>query len=182
MIEIRFHGRGGQGAVIASSILAEAAFREGRHVQSFPFYGVERRGAPVLSFIRIDDDKIRIRHQIYEPDHVVVLDPTLLEKIDVTKGLKKGGSILLNTDKAPKLFGLKGGFKVATVNASAIATKLGLGAKTSPIVNTAILGAFSKFTKLVDIQSILGAIASRVPLKKEENIMAAKEAYEEVRF
>ncbi len=182
MVEVRFHGRGGQGVVIASVILAEAAFREGRYVQAFPFYGVERRGAPVTAFARIDKDKIRIRHQIYSPDYVVVLDPTLAEKIDVAKGLKKGGLILINTDRNPASFSFKGDFKIATVNASNIATRLSLGSKSSPIVNTALLGAFARFTGLVDIKSILGAIEERAPLKKKENMIAAKIAYEKVRF
>lgn len=182
MIEIRFHGRGGQGAVIASNILADAAFSEGKNVQSFPFFGVERRGAPVTSFTRISNEAIRIKHQIYNPDYVVVLDPTLVEKIDVVKGLKKGGSVLINTSKPPGSFSLKGNFKIATVNASDIAVKLGLGTKSSPIVNTALLGAFSKFTRLVNLESVLGAIEKRAPLKKKENVIAAKEAYEKVRF
>lgn len=181
MIEIRFHGRGGQGAVIASTILAEAAFKEGKHVQAFPFYGVERRGAPVVAFTRISDNKIRTRQQIYSPDFVVVLDPALIGKIDVTKGLKKNGHVLVNSDKHPEEFFFKGGFKVATVNASNIATKLGLGSKSAPIVNTAILGAFSSFTKLVGINSILSAISKRVPVKKKENMLAAKIAHGKVK-
>lgn len=182
MIEIRFHGRGGQGAVIASNILAEAAFREGKCVQSFPYFGVERRGAPVEAFTRINERNIRIRHRIYKPDVVVVLDPTLIEAVDVIKGLKKNGFILINTDGNPKSFSFKGDFKVATINASDIAETFGLGAKSSPIVNTAILGAFAKFTKLVTLKSILKAINEKAPLKKGENIAAAKEAYEKVKF
>ncbi len=182
MIEVRFHGRGGQGAVIASNILAEAAFREGKSVQSFPYFGVERRGAPVAAFTRIDKNNIRIRHQIYKPDCVVILDPTLIEAVDVTKGLKEEGIILINTDKNPKSYPFKGNFKIATVNASNIASRLGLGTRSTPIVNTAILGAFSKFTKIVSLDSVLKAIKERVPLKREENIAAAKEAYEKVKF
>ena len=91
MREIRFHGRGGQGAVIASKILAEAFFREGKYVQSFPAFGAERRGAPVAAFTRVDENPIRIRTQIYAPDTVVVLDPSLLESADITSGLKPKG-------------------------------------------------------------------------------------------
>jgi len=97
MIEIRIHGRGGQGAVIASEVLAMAAFREGKHVTSFPAFGVERRGAPVAAFTRIDDRPIRLKCEIYAPDHVVVLDPSLLQVVDVTAGLKPGGWILVNS-------------------------------------------------------------------------------------
>ena len=186
MIEIRFHGRGGQGAVIASGILAEAAFREGNSVQSFPYFGVERRGAPVRAFTRIDKKPIRIRHHIYKPDCLVILDQTLIdttaEMVDVLSGLKKGGFILINTDKETAAFSFNKDFKVATVNASKIATRLSLGSKSAPIVNTAILGALSKFTGIVKLDSILNAIGGRVPLKKDQNIAAAKEAYEEIKF
>jgi 2-oxoacid:acceptor oxidoreductase gamma subunit (pyruvate/2-ketoisovalerate family) len=182
MIEIRFHGRGGQGSVIASSILAEAAFREGKSIQSFPHFGVERRGAPVMAFTRISDKKIRVKHEIYNPDCIVVLDTTLVESIDVTSGLKDGGLILINTDRDVSTFSFKGNFKIATVDASRIAVRHGLGTKASPIVNTAVMGAFAKFTKLVKLESVLGAIEERVPIKKKENCEAAKEACEKVKF
>ena len=104
MIEIRFHGRGGQGAVVASNILAEAAFMEGKDVCSFPFFGVERRGAPVTAFTRVDSRPIRVKSGIYAPDHVIVLDPSLLKAVDVLAGLKKGGIVLVNThSKAAEL-------------------------------------------------------------------------------
>lgn len=182
MIEIRFHGRGGQGSVIASRILAEAAFREGKNVQSFPFFGIERRGAPVVAFTRIDKKSIRTRHQIYTPDGVVVLDPTLIEAVDIAKGLKEGGFILINTDKDPRSFAFKETSKVAAVNASGIARRHGLGTASSPIINTAILGAFAKFTNLVSLESVLNAVRETVPLKKDENAHAAEEAYGKVRF
>ncbi len=181
MIEVRFHGRGGQGAVIASNILAEAAFKEGKNVQSFPHFGVERRGAPVAAFTRIDSGNIRIRNKIYKPDHVVVLDPTLMESVDVTGGLKEGGFLLINTHKSPNTFSLGGNFKVATIDASRIAMELGLGSKFAPIVNTAIIGALSEFSKIVGLESVLYAIGMRVPLKLDENKDAARVAYREVR-
>ena len=102
MIEIRFHGRGGQGAVTAANLLAMAAFREGKDVQAFPYFGVERRGAPVTAFTKIDDRPVRIKSQIYEPDHVIVMDSSLLKAVDVDQGLKNGGVILVNTDKKPQ--------------------------------------------------------------------------------
>ena len=98
MVEVRFHGRGGQGAVVASEILATALFHEDKAVQAFPAFGVERRGAPVAAFLRCDDTPIRLRCQIYQPDQVIVLDPTLLSAVDVTAGLKNDGSILINSD------------------------------------------------------------------------------------
>ncbi|MGQ9509101.1 MAG: 2-oxoacid:acceptor oxidoreductase family protein [Thermodesulfobacteriota bacterium] len=181
MIEIRFHGRGGQGAQVASKVLAVAFFHEGFYVQSFPAFGVERRGAPVMAFLRIDREPIRLRVNIYEPDHLVVLDPTLIGAIDITSGLKAGGWILINSHRAPDAFqGLKG-FRIATVDATSIAIRNGLGSRTNPIVNTAILGAFSKITGLIGIDSVALAIREEVPVKKDENAKAAREAYQEVR-
>ena len=182
MIEIRFHGRGGQGVVVASRILASAAFKEGRNVQSFPFFGVERRGAPVTAFTRIDSKKIRIKSQIYQPDCVIVLDPSLLKTVDITRGLKKNGMILINSKHGPSRFrfGLSGN-KVFTVDAYTIALKYGLGNPVSPIVNTAVLGAFARINKNLKLSSITSSIKEYIFIKLEKNIMAAKEAYEKVK-
>ena len=182
MIEIRFHGRGGQGAVVASKVLAVAFFHESLYVQSFPAFGVERRGAPVMAFLRVDKQPIHLRVNIYEPDHIVVLDPTLIGAIDVTSGLKQNGWILINSHRPPEAFSHLKGFQSATVDATSIALRNGLGSRTNPIVNTAILGAFSKVTSLVGIDSIALAIREEVPGKKNENAAAAREAYLEVRF
>ncbi len=179
MIEIRFHGRGGQGAVVASNLLAQAAFLEGKDVQAFPYFGVERRGAPVTAFTKIDDKPVRIKSQIYEPDYVVVLDASLLKAVDVTQGLKDGGVVLINTDRKPgNIKGVKG--RIATVDATTIAVKHGLGSKEAPIVNTAVLGAFAKATGIVKIDSIVDSILESAPAKKKENAEAAKEAFEKV--
>ncbi len=182
MFEIRFHGRGGQGSVVASDILAKAVFLEGKDVQSFPFFGVERRGAPVLAFTRIDDKPIRVKTGIYEPDCVVVLDPSLLKGQNVTAGLKDGGFLLINTDKKPEEIGLHFRGVTATVDATDIALRHGIGSKTSPIVNTAILGALAKLTSLVKFDSVAKAIIDSVPNKPDENAAAAKEAFEKVVF
>jgi len=182
MIEVRFHGRGGQGAVVASKVLAVAFFHERYHVQSFPAFGVERRGAPVMAFLRIDRQPIQLRTNIYEPDHIVVLDPTLLGAVDVTSGLKSGGWIVINTGRAPQEFPQLEAFRMATVDATSIAIRNSLGSRTNPIVNTAILGAFSKVTSLVGIDSVALAIREEVPAKKGENTRAAREAYKEVKF
>jgi len=135
MYEVRFHGRGGQGAVTAANILAIAAVKQGFYAQSFPYFGVERRGAPVQAFTRIDDKKIDIRMNVYNPDAVVVLDPSLMDVIDVTEGLKEGGIIVINTSKNPEDFKL-GDFKIATVDATKIALEHKLGSMAAPIVNT----------------------------------------------
>jgi len=181
VIEIRFHGRGGQGAQVASKVLAVAFFHEGFHVQSFPAFGVERRGAPVMAFLRVDQQPIQLRVNIYEPDHIVVLDPTLIGPADVTSGLKPNGWILINSHQSPEGFGHLKNFRIATVDATSIAIRNGLGSRTNPIVNTAILGAFSKVTGLVGIDSIALAIREEVPGKKGENAKAAREAFQEVR-
>lgn len=178
MLELRFHSRGGQGGVVAGKLLAVAVFKEGRYVQSFPTFGVERRAAPVMAFVRIDDHPIRIRTQIYNPDHIIILDQSLLQMMDVTQGLKPGGTIIINSEKKPDAFNFNGDFKVVTVDASAIAVKHGLGSVTQPIVNTSILGAVAKILKTVKIESVIAAIEEEVPAKTEANAAAAREAYE----
>lgn len=182
MIEIRFHGRGGQGGVIASKVLAVALFSEGKYVQSFPAFGVERRGAPVMAFTRVDDKYIDLRCEIYQPDNVIVLDPSLLEAVDVSNGLKKGGTILINSDRPPDSFSQFKDYKVATIDASGIAVKHRLGTRQHPIVNTAILGAFAHQTSLVGIDSVVDAIKEEVPFKIDENALAARDAYDQVRM
>ena len=177
MIEIAIHGRGGQGAVVASVVLASALFYDGKYVQAFPAFGGERRGAPVMAFARWDDKPIRIRTNVYQPDHVIVLDWTLiLDGIDVTSGLKENGWILINSSKNT-LTGDFSKYKVAIIDAGSIAVSHKLGTQTSPVVNTAILGAFSKITETVTIGSVIQAIQDNVPDKKEENVAAAREAY-----
>jgi 2-oxoacid:acceptor oxidoreductase gamma subunit (pyruvate/2-ketoisovalerate family) len=182
MIEIRFHGRGGQGAVVASKVLAVAFFHENLYVQSFPAFGVERRGAPVMAFLRVDQRPIHLRVNIYEPDHIIVLDPTLIEVIDVTSGLKQNGWIIINSHQPPEVFSHLKGFQTATVDATSIAIRNGLGSRTNPIINTAILGAFSRATGLVSVDSIALSIREELPGKKNENAKAAREAYNEVKF
>jgi len=181
MIEVRFHGRGGQGAVVASKVLAVAFFHEGFFVQSFPAFGVERRGAPVMAFLRVDRQPIQLRMNIYEPDHIIVLDPTLIGAVDVTSGLKSNGWILINSHHPAEVFSNLKPFQIATVDATSIAIRNGLGSRTNPIVNTAILGAFSKVSGLLGIDSIALSIREEVPGKKDENARAAREAYQEVK-
>jgi pyruvate ferredoxin oxidoreductase gamma subunit/2-oxoisovalerate ferredoxin oxidoreductase gamma subunit len=181
MRELRFHGRGGQGTVVASKLLAVALFREGRQVQSFPAFGVERRGAPVTAFLRVADAPILLRCEITEPDDLVILDATLIGATDVTAGLKTGGSILINTERSPDAYpDLARRFRVATVDASGIAKRFGLGSKTQPIVNTAILGALAVATELVALDSVCEAIREEVPHKPDANMNAARAAAEAV--
>jgi len=182
MRELRFHGRGGQGSVVASKILAVALFREGRQVQSFPAFGVERRGAPVTAFLRVSDGPILLRCEITQPDDLVILDPTLIGATDVTAGLKPGGSILINSERPAASYGdLARQFRVVTVDASGIALRFQLGSRTQPIVNTAILGAFAVTSGLVRLESVCDAIREEVPRKAEANVEAAQAAADAVR-
>lgn len=177
MREIRLHGRGGQGTVIASKLLAVALFLEGREVQSFPMFGVERRGSPVTAFLRVDDEPLKLRCEIQQPDELIVLDPSLIGSTDIAAGLKQGGRILINTDQLPDEFPeLLERFHVSTVDATGIAVRHGLGGKAQPIVNTAILGAFAADTGSISVKSMCDAIREEVPVQIDANIAAAKEA------
>lgn len=180
MIEIRMHGRGGQGAVIAAKILASAIFKEGKFAQSFPSFGVERRGAPVLAFTRIDEKPVRLRTAIYEPDHLLVLNVALIKSTNVFSGLKNGGTVIVNSPGAASLFDFPEEYFAAAVDAAGIAARHNLGTRSMPIVNTSILGAFAKFTGLVGIDAVVEAIREGVPIKRDENASAALEAYEAV--
>jgi 2-oxoacid:acceptor oxidoreductase gamma subunit (pyruvate/2-ketoisovalerate family) len=182
MIELRFHGRGGQGAVVASKVLAEAAFHTGRYVQSYPDYGVERRGAPVVAFARIAEpgDDLFVRQDIRHPDHLLVLDATLLGTADVLAGLHPGGWVVVNSPDPPAEIGIPASFRTATVDASTIAIRHRLGSPAQPVVNTAILGAFVRATGIVSLEDLLGAIKAGVPIRTEENQAAAREAFEQV--
>jgi len=182
MIEIRFHGRGGQGAVVGSEILAHAFFIEDKYVQAFPAFGVERRGAPVTAFCRIDDKPINLRNQIYEPDHVIVLDSCMLETASVTDGLKKSGTIVVNGRRSPSYYSklLGHDYQLHVLDATSIAAEHQLGTPSDLIVNTPMLGAFSGATALVSIESVEQAIEEYVPIKKENNKKAARAAYEQV--
>jgi pyruvate ferredoxin oxidoreductase gamma subunit/2-oxoisovalerate ferredoxin oxidoreductase gamma subunit len=175
--ELRIHGRGGQGAVIASKLLASALFREGLSVQSFPAFGVERRGAPVAAFLRYSDGPILLRCEVTEPDDLIVLDPTLVQAVDVTAGLEPGGTILINSERPPESYPeMAARYRVVTVDASGIARRRGLGSRNQPIVNTAILGAFAASTGLVGLESVCVAIAEEIPVQPEANVAAARDA------
>jgi 2-oxoacid:acceptor oxidoreductase gamma subunit (pyruvate/2-ketoisovalerate family) len=182
MIEVRFHGRGGQGTVLACDIMASAFLKEGKYGQSFPLFGGERRGAPVKAFLRVDDKRVLARGEIYEPDHVVVLDQALISISNVLAGLKKGGWVVINSPQQPQIFEFSGEFQVASVDANSIAAKYGLGTPMSRVVNTAILGALAKATGLVSLNALSEAIEEAVPARKKENVAAAREAYQVVRM
>lgn len=177
MTEVRWHGRGGQGAVASAEMLALAAIEEGKAAQAFPSFGPERRGAPVMAFTRVGEEYIYIRTGITEPDVVVVLDPTVMGAVDVTAGLKEGGIIIANTskprDELVKKYDLK--HRVAIVNANKIALEE-IGRR---ITNTPMMGALVKATSLVKLESLEDQIRSRFPAIAEKNINAMRRAYEE---
>lgn len=176
MIEIRFHGRGGQGAVTAAEILAKAVFEEGKYTQAFPSFGVERRGAPVTAFTRISEEPIRRRYQIYEPKYVVVLDETLANVVNLTSGLQKDGAVLINTtrDTIPSLE--EQNIETHTVDA----TQIALDHIGRNIVNTIMLGYLSARTGVVSLDSLLTTIKStfKGPVA-ETNIKATEYIYEQ---
>ncbi len=176
-IEIRWHGRGGQGAVTSAELLALAAITEGKYAQAMPSFGAERRGAPVLAFNRVNSSRpIRARYGVTEPDIVVVLDPGLLEVIDVTDGLKKDGKIIINTAKDINELKLmfNGSWTLAVVDASAIAKET-LGVN---IVNTTMLGAVIKTSPIIKMKSLEEPIMERFSARAKNNIDACKKAYE----
>ena len=177
MTEIRWHGRGGQGAVASAEMLAIAAIEEGKSAQAFPSFGPERRGAPVMAFTRVSDEFIYLRTGITEPDVVVVLDPTVMSAVDVTAGLKEGGLVVANTSKGKK--GLAEEFNItarlATVNAVKIANEE-IG---RPITNTTMMGALVRATGLVELDSLAEQIEKRFPSVAEKNVKAMRRAYEE---
>lgn len=177
--EVRWHGRGGQGAVLGASILGSAAaLYEGKFATSFPSFGAERRGAPVQAFTRIADHVIRTRSQIYHPTKVIVLDDTLVEMVNITDGVPAGASILINTGKPASKLSIPARLNLITLDASAIAREI-IG---TAIVNTTMLGALAGTTTLVSLEAIKQAIADALPEKvAERNIAAAEAAYEEVK-
>jgi pyruvate ferredoxin oxidoreductase gamma subunit/2-oxoisovalerate ferredoxin oxidoreductase gamma subunit len=182
MLEIRFHGRGGQGAVLASILMSKAFFQAGYYVQSFPFFGIERRGAPIEAYLRISHSKIFIRTNVYTPDHIIVLDNTLLGSIDITRGLKPGGIILINATKDLKELSQFPGYRIAVVDATQIALRNHIGSRTNPIVNTSLMGAMSKILEIPPMDAVEKAIMEETPAKQHENVKAAKEAFDAVEF
>ena len=176
--EIRIHGRGGQGGVTLAELIARAAYKEGKWVQAFPYFGAERRGAPVKAFARISDEPILVRSQIYNPDYVIVLDESLLDVANVTEGLKENGTIIINTTLRPEEMDISG-YKIATVDATGIALELGLLVAGLPVVNTAMAGAFAKATGEITIESVVEAIKEEWKgAAGEKNAKAAILAYE----
>jgi 2-oxoacid:acceptor oxidoreductase gamma subunit (pyruvate/2-ketoisovalerate family) len=180
MIEIKISGRGGQGAVLASQILAAAFFEKGMYVQSFPSFGAERRGAPVSSFLRADSKEITLRYGVQHPDWIVLFDANLLQNPMVMGGVTDKTSLLLNAPEG-KALALPSGSVAFAVDATGVAEKLGLKTTSFSIVNTAMVGAFTRAADLIDLERVLAAIQDLVPVKRDDNVEAARQAYELVR-
>ena len=180
MIEIRIHGRGGQGAVTSAELLATAAIDDGKYAQGFPSFGPERRGAPVASFVRVDDKPIKMREKVYEPDISVVLDPTILSIVNVAAGLKEGGIVLVNSHKSAAdlrgRYGLKS--RLGLVDATTIAKEtLGI-----PVTNTTMLGALIRATGIVSLEAMYRALEHRFGPLAARNVRALDRAYKETRL
>jgi pyruvate ferredoxin oxidoreductase gamma subunit len=176
VVEIRIHGRGGQGAVTSAELLALAAIGEGKYAQAFPSFGPERRGAPVQAFVRVNDKPIRVRAEVKQPDVVAVLDPGLLDIVDVTSGLKDSGTIIVNTKKTAQEIKSKFGdrWRVAVVDASTIAREtIGVA-----IVNTTMIGAILQVTGMVNMDSLQEPLIHRFGARAGSNLQACKKAYE----
>lgn len=176
MLEISFRGRGGQGVVVGSQILGLAFFKSGMYPQCYSLFGGERRGAPVVSFLRVDEDKILLKCDIKSADHLVYLDAGLIDLKEVSKLLRPGGRILVNTNQPQEAFGELRQFALGLIDAQAITEGLGLG----KMINTAILGAYCRFTDLLSLEDICSAIEDKIPAKKETNLEAARKAYDKL--
>jgi 2-oxoacid:acceptor oxidoreductase gamma subunit (pyruvate/2-ketoisovalerate family) len=181
---MRFHGRGGQGGVTGAKLLGNAAMLEKKHFQVFPHYGAERRGAPVVAFARIGDQPIRVHSYIYQPQAVVILDETLLEIPTITEGVSEDTYVIVNTPKRPSDLQIKGKVKVATVDATKIALDAGLLVAGIAVVNTVMLGAVARATRIVSIESVKEAIRDGLTDLPEKvvmtNVQAAQRAYDEL--
>jgi len=186
MVEVAWHGRGGQGAKTASQFLGEAALDIGKHIQAFPEYGPERAGAPMKAFTRISDEPIYVHSSVKNPNVVIVIDPTLLTSVDVTEGLEDSGVLLVNTEKSPedirKIVNFKHG-KVGTVNA----TKIALETLKIPMPNMPMLGAFLKINNIVTMDEVIDIVKAKFLKKLGEektkaNIEGIKRAYSELKL
>ncbi len=178
MIEIKFKGRGGQGAVVASEILGRAFFLEGKYPQCFSLFGGERRGAPVVGFLRVDEQPILLKCQIYHPDQMIIFNFSLIDETEILRELKPKGLILMNSHRGIDFFKNLRRFRIGLIDAGPIARSLGLGAT----FNTAMLGAYARLTNLVTMKTLTETVKTMAPGKKEENVQAVKEAYEQVKI
>jgi len=177
MIEIKFKGRGGQGTVVASEILGRAFFLEGKYPQCFSLFGGERRGAPVVGFLRVDEEPILLKCQIRYPDQMIIFDLSLTDEKEIFQELKPNGLVLVNSNRGIDFFKNLRKYRIGLIDAGAIARKAGLGGT----FNTAMLGAYIRFTHLVKMETLIEAVRKMVPAKIEENVEAVRVAYEQTK-
>ncbi|MDI6873134.1 2-oxoacid:acceptor oxidoreductase family protein [Candidatus Solincola sp.] len=181
MVEIRFHSLGGQGAVTLINLLAQAGDLVGKRVQAFPFFGAERRGAPVKSYVRMDDRPIHLRSQIYRPDFLVVMSPSLLQAA-LEEGTKEGSVLLVNQreEEDDALSGLP--FRTYALDATSIALDLGMVVEGMPVLNQVFLGAVSYVTELIPLEAVNEVIRRNIPPGRQEASMeAARRGFTSVR-
>ncbi|HMK52312.1 MAG TPA: 2-oxoacid:acceptor oxidoreductase family protein, partial [Thermodesulfobacteriota bacterium] len=183
MIEIRIHGAGGQGAVVAAKLLADAAAKSGYKSQCFSSYGFERRGGNVESYVRISEKDIAIHSKLYEPDYIVLMEESLTKNPQVISGLKQGGGVLINSSKQPEYFSSLGDYTIVTINANAIARRQGLTLATGmPVINTVILGSMVAMIPGIELDSLSEAIREGKIPSAEKNVEAAREGYDKTKL
>lgn len=176
MLEIRFSGRGGQGVVVASQMLGLAFFKAGAYPQCYSLFGGERRGAPVVAFLRVDDKKILLKCEIGQADELLCFDDGMVNPAELSHLLRPGGRLLINTSRPPEAFSALEGYEKAFVDGAAISREAGLPA----VVNTAMVGAYCRLSGRLGLDTVLEAVTEGVPAKREENVEAARRAYERV--
>jgi 2-oxoacid:acceptor oxidoreductase gamma subunit (pyruvate/2-ketoisovalerate family) len=174
MREIKFQGRGGQGAVMASQMLGLAFFKAGMYPQCYSLFGGERRGAPVVSFLRVDKGKILLKCEIKQPNELLCFDESLINPSEIKNVMQPGSQILICTGQGLEAFSEMSGFTVAGIDASAIAEKLGLG----HVMNTVVLGAYCRLNPELDVAQVIEAVTDMVPAKKGQNVEAVRRGYE----
>jgi pyruvate ferredoxin oxidoreductase gamma subunit len=180
MIEMRFHGRGGQGAVTSAELVAQAAIDTGKYATAFPSFGPERRGAPVVAFARVDDEPVRTRYKVYKPDVVIVLDPSLLEIANPAEGISEKGILIINSSEDADVIRKKIGYsgRLALTDASKIAREvIGL-----PITNTTMVGALIKGTGLLSVDSLTAPFQKRFGKIAARNLEAMQRAFNETKI
>ncbi|MFA6171193.1 MAG: 2-oxoacid:acceptor oxidoreductase family protein [Patescibacteria group bacterium] len=184
MIQVRIHGRGGQGVVTSAELIAVAAFLDGKEAQAFPYFGVERRGAPIMAFARIDSKPIRLREHVYHPDIIIVQDATLLGAVNLSEGAAAKAIMIVNTTKLPEEVSRLAGFPASSIH-TFDATKIALDTIGRNIVNTVILGALSKIAGVISLKSLEAAIKEQLESKGPEvvkrNIAAIEKAYASIK-
>lgn len=174
MLEIKFSGRGGQGVVVASQILGLAFFKAGKYPQCYSVFGGERRGAPLVSFLRVDAKKILLKCEIRQPKELVCFDDSLVDPAEVKASLVSGGRILINTRRSPKAFSELNHFDLGFIDALAVSQEMGLG----KIINTTMVGAYCRFAGHLDLDRVLESVAELAPAQREANMEAVRRAFE----